>query len=60
MYYKSGSYQFCLLVSSKFVPHYSKNSNASYFHIFEGSPSAGVFSNQVGKAIAYLASDLFL
>ncbi len=40
-----------------FVSYFSKNQNASYLHICEGAPSAGVFPNQVGKAIAYLVSD---
>ena len=49
---------FSLNEARKFVSHFSKNSNASYLHICEGSPSAGIFPNQVGKAIAYLVSDV--
>ncbi len=49
---------FSLNEGRKFVSYFSKNSNASYLHICEGSPSAGIFPNQVGKAIAYLVSDI--
>src|SRR5690606_11481639 len=49
---------FTLNEARKFVSYFSKNSNASYLHICEGSPSAGIFPNQVGKAIAYLVSDV--
>ncbi|MDN3725074.1 formimidoylglutamase [Aequorivita sp. SDUM287046] len=48
---------FSLTEARKFVSHFSKNANASYLHICEGSPTAGIFPNQVGKAIAYLVSD---
>lgn len=48
---------FSLTKARRFVSHFSKNKNASYLHICEGSPSAGIFANQVGKAIAYLVSD---
>ena len=49
---------FTLAEARQFVAHFSKNTNATYLHICEGSPSAGIFSNQVGKAIAYLISDI--
>ena len=49
---------FTLTEARQFVAHFSKNTNATYLHICEGSPSAGIFSNQVGKAIAYLISDI--
>lgn len=48
---------FSLNDARHFVSYFTKNENARYLHICEGSPSAGVFSNQVGKAIAYLVSD---
>lgn len=48
---------FSLTEARKFISYFSKNKNASYLHICEGSPSAGIFKNQVGKAIAYLVSD---
>jgi len=48
---------FTLNDTREFVSYFSKSQNANYLHICEGSPSAGVFSNQVGKAIAYLVSD---
>ncbi|MEZ4880903.1 MAG: formimidoylglutamase [Flavobacteriaceae bacterium] len=49
---------FTLTEARQFVAHFSKNTNATYLHICEGSPSAGIFSNQVGKAIGYLISDI--
>ncbi len=50
---------FSLNEARKFVSHFSKHENASYLHICEGSPTAGIFPNQVGKAISYLVSDCF-
>ena len=49
---------FSLTEARKFVSHFSKNKNAIYLHICEGSPAAGIFQNQVGKATAYLVSDV--
>ena len=49
---------FSLTEARIFVSHFSQNKNATYLHICEGSPSAGIFPNQVGKAIAYLVSDV--
>ncbi|HET8839078.1 MAG TPA: formimidoylglutamase, partial [Flavobacteriaceae bacterium] len=49
---------FTLTEARKFVSHFSKNTNASYLHICEGAPYSGIFNNQVGKAIAYLVSDV--
>ena len=49
---------FSLAEARRFVSHFSQNKNASYLHICEGLPSAGIFPNQVGKAIAYLVSDV--
>lgn len=49
---------FTLNDARRFVSHFSKNTNACYLHICEGSPVAGIFPNQVGKAIAYLVSDI--
>lgn len=40
-----------------FVDYFSKLQHAKYLHICEGAPSMGIFSNHVGKAIAYLISD---
>lgn len=51
---------FSLTEARKFISHFSKNKNATYLHICEGSPSAEIFPNQVGKAIAYLVSDSIL
>lgn len=51
---------FSLTEARSFIDHFSKNKNASYLHICEGSPLAGIFPNQVGKAIAYLISDSIL
>ncbi len=48
---------FTMAEARSFVSHFSKNPKARYLHICEGSPSAGVFGNQVGKAISYLVSD---
>lgn len=48
---------FSLTQARSFISHFSTNKNARYIHICEGSPAAGIFSNQVGKAIAYLVSD---
>ena len=48
---------FTLNEARKFVSHFTKNKNARYLHICEGSPSSGIFPNQIGKAIAYLVSD---
>lgn len=48
---------FTLTEARQFVSYFSKIENAKYLHICEGSPAAGIFTNQVGKAIAYLVSD---
>jgi formiminoglutamase len=50
---------FTLTEARQFIAYFSKNTNATYLHICEGSPSAGIFPNQVGKAIAYLVTDAF-
>lgn len=49
---------FTMNEARKFVSYFSKNENAIYLHICEGAPSAGLFPNQIGKAIAYLVSDM--
>jgi formiminoglutamase len=49
---------FSLNEARQFVAYFSKNSNVRYLHICEGSPMAGIFPNQVGKAIGYLVSDV--
>ncbi len=51
---------FTLTEARQFVSYFSKIENAKYLHICEGSPSAGIFSNQVGKSIAYLVSDILV
>ncbi len=48
---------FTLTEARQFVSYFSKIENAKYLHICEGSPSAGIFPNEVGKVIAYLVSD---
>ncbi len=49
---------FSLNDARNFVSHFSKNENAIYLHICEGSPKDGLFPNQVGKAISYLISEV--
>lgn len=49
---------FTFTEARRFVSHFSKNKNARYLHICEGSPAAGLFPNQIGKAVAYLVSDV--
>ena len=49
---------FSLNQARNFVSNFSKNEKACYVHICEGAPSLGLFPNQVGKAIAYLVSDI--
>lgn len=49
---------FSVTQARQFVSYFAKNKNASYVHLCEGAPSAGVAPNQVGKAIAYLVSDV--
>src|SRR5690606_12806300 len=51
---------FTLTEARQFVSYFSKIENAKYLHICEGSPSAGIFSNKVGKSIAYLVSDILV
>lgn len=48
---------FTLNEARRFVSYFAKNENAKYIHLCEGSPSAGIYSNQVSKALAYLISD---
>lgn len=48
---------FSVTEARTFVSHFSKNKKACYLHICEGTPSLGMFPNQVGKTIAYLISD---
>lgn len=49
---------FSLTEARRFTSHFSKLKNMCYIHICEGSPTAGLCANQVGKAIAYLVSDV--
>ncbi len=48
---------FNLSEARRFVSYFSKNEKARYLHLCEGSPSAGLYPNQVSKALAYLISD---
>jgi formiminoglutamase len=41
-----------------FLRYFSKHKNCRYIHICEGAPNREIFENQVGKAIAYLVSDV--
>lgn len=49
---------FSLSEAREFIAYFSKQRNMRYVHICEGSPKSGTFPNQVGKAIAYLVSDV--
>lgn len=49
---------FSLSEARRFIDYFSKNKNACYLHICEGSPKAEIFPNQIGKAISYLISDI--
>lgn len=49
---------FTLEQARKFMTQFSTHKNCAYIHICEGSPQAELFENQVGKAIAYLVSDI--
>jgi len=42
----------------EFIAYFSKHPNMRYVHICEGAPKFGAFPNQVGKAVAYLVSDV--
>ncbi|MFC7357543.1 formimidoylglutamase [Jejudonia soesokkakensis] len=42
----------------QFLNYFSANKNCTYIHICEGTPSAALFSNHVGKTISYLISDV--
>lgn len=47
-----------LTEAREFVAYFSKHPNMRYVHICEGAPKYGAFPNQVGKAVAYLVSDV--
>lgn len=49
---------FSLSETRGFLAYFSKFSNLRYIHLCEGAPKFGVFENQVGKALAYLISDV--
>lgn len=49
---------FSLTEARRFVSHFSHLKNTTYIHICEGAPTLGIYPNQVGKAIAYLVSDV--
>lgn len=49
---------FSLSEAREFLAYFSKFSNLRYIHLCEGAPKFGVFENQVGKALAYLISDI--
>ena len=42
----------------QFTRYFSAKQNCSYIHICEGAPNRELFAGQVGKAIAYLVSDI--
>ncbi len=49
---------FSMNEARRFISYFSKNNNFRYIHICEGSPEVRNYKNQVGKAIAYLVSDV--
>lgn len=49
---------FSLEECRRFVAYFSANKNCTYIHICEGAPNRALFAGQVGKAIAYLVSDV--
>lgn len=49
---------FSLSETREFLAYFSKFSNLRYIHLCEGAPKFGIFENQVGKALAYLISDV--
>lgn len=49
---------FSLSETREFLAYFSKFSNLKYIHLCEGAPKFGLFENQVGKALAYLISDV--
>lgn len=49
---------FPLEQARRFVDHFSRHEHCRYVHICEGAPNREAYANQVGKAIAYLVSDV--
>lgn len=49
---------FSMSEAREFLAYFSKLPHLKYVHICEGAPKFGIFENQVGKAIAYLVSDI--
>lgn len=49
---------FSLAQARTFIQHFAQHPNVGYFHICEGAPALAPVPNQVGKAIAYLVSDI--
>ena len=49
---------FTLTDARAFVSYFSKLDKMKYIHICEGAPSAEIYPGQIGKAIAYLVSDI--
>lgn len=49
---------FSLEECRRFLQYFSSNSSCKYIHICEGAPNRELFAGQVGKAIAYLVSDV--
>ena len=41
-----------------FLQYFSEKDTCTYIHICEGAPEAGLFPNQIGKAISYFISDI--
>lgn len=49
---------FTLEEARKYVKSFKNEKNLTYFHFCEGAPCYEVFNNQIGKALAYLVSDV--
>jgi formiminoglutamase len=49
---------FTVADARSFNKHFSRKKNCCYIHICEGAPAFELFSNQVGKVISYLVSDI--
>jgi len=49
---------FSLEECRRFLQYFSVNKNCRYIHICEGAPNRELFAGQVGKATAYLVSDI--
>lgn len=49
---------FTMTEARKFISYFSKKKTLAYVHLCEGSPDVEIFPNQVGKALAYLITDV--